>query len=66
MSVDTRWLDQKQKAAWVRLVGMLELLPAQLDAQLRRDSGITHFDYYVLAMLSEAPRSTLRMTALAE
>src|SRR5689334_25263168 len=52
-------------AAWVRLAAVLELLPAALDAQLRRDSQLTHFDYYVLAMLSESLERTLRMTALA-
>lgn len=66
VSVDTRWLDDKQLAAWVRLAAVLELLPAVLDSQLRRDAQLTHFDYYVLAMLSEAPEQTLRMTALAE
>jgi len=64
--VDTRWLDTGEMAAWVRLAAVLELLPAALDAQLRRDAQLTHFDYYVLAMLSEAPGRTLRMTALAE
>jgi DNA-binding MarR family transcriptional regulator len=64
--VDTRWLSPEQLAAWVRLTAVLELLPAALDSQLRRDAQLTHFDYYVLAMLSEAPRHTLRMTALAE
>jgi DNA-binding MarR family transcriptional regulator len=64
--VDTRWLDRDQKAAWVRLAAVLELLPAALDSQLRRDAQLTHFDYFVLAMLSEAPKRTLRMTALAE
>jgi len=64
--VDTRWLDTGEMAAWVRLAAVLELLPAALDAQLRRDAQLTHFDYYVLAMLSEAPDRTLRMTALAE
>jgi DNA-binding MarR family transcriptional regulator len=64
--VDTRWLNQKQLAAWVRLAAVLELLPTALDSQLRRDAQLTHFDYYVLAMLSEAPGHTLRMTALAE
>jgi DNA-binding MarR family transcriptional regulator len=59
-------LNQKQLAAWVRLAAVLELLPATLDSQLRRDAQLTHFDYYVLAMLSEAPDHTLRMTALAE
>jgi DNA-binding MarR family transcriptional regulator len=66
VSVDTRWLSQAELATWVRLVGVLELLPGVLDSQLRRDAGLTHFDYQVLAMLSEAPDRTLRMTALAE
>jgi len=64
--MDTRWLTSEQLAAWVRLAAVLELLPAALDSQLRRDAQLTHFDYYVLAMLSEAPEHTLRMTALAE
>jgi hypothetical protein len=36
-------------------VAVLELLPGVLDSQLRRDAALTHFEYYVLAMLSEAP-----------
>jgi len=63
--VDTRWLDRRQLRAWVRLRGVLELLPGVLDAQLRRDADVTEFEYYVLAMLSEAPGRTLRMTELA-
>src|SRR5690606_7764843 len=35
------------------------------DAQVRQDSGLTHFEYQVLAMLSEAPERTLRMSWLA-
>lgn len=61
----TTWLDDDERRAWVRLVAVLELLPAALDAQLRRDAGLTHFDYFVLSRLSEAPERTLRMTALA-
>jgi DNA-binding MarR family transcriptional regulator len=64
--VEPRWLDDDERAAWLRLVAVAELLPAALDAQLRRDSGLTHFEYFVLAMLSEAPERTLRMTALAQ
>lgn len=63
--MDPRWLDQDERAAWLRLIAVVELLPGALDAQLRRDSQLTHFDYYVLAMLSEAPERTLRMTGLA-
>lgn len=63
--METRWLDADERAAWLRLVAVVELLPGVLDAQLRRDSGLSHFDYFVLAMLSEAPDHRLRMTALA-
>lgn len=28
--------------------------------------GLTHFEYFVFAMLSEAPERTLRMTALGQ
>lgn len=63
--MDTRWLTREELAAWVRLAAMVELLPGVLDSQLRRDAELTNFDYYVLAMLSEAPSRTLRMTALA-
>ena len=64
--MDTRWLDDAQHAAWVKLVAVVELLPGVLDTQLRRDAGLTHFEYFVLAMLSEAPERTLRMTSLAQ
>lgn len=64
--METRWLDTDERAAWLRLAAVMELLPGVLDAQLRRDSSLTHFDYFVLAMLSEAPEHRLRMTALAQ
>ena len=54
------------ETAWLRLVAVVELLPGVLDAQLRRDAHLTHFEYFVLAMLSETPDWTLRMTALAQ
>jgi len=63
--VETPWLEPKELAAWVRLAAVVELLPGVLDSQLRRDAELTHFEYYVLAMLSESPRCTLRMTELA-
>lgn len=63
--VETPWLDRDQLAAWVRFVAVVELLPGVLDGQLRRDADLMHFEYLVLAMLSEAPDRTLRMTELA-
>jgi DNA-binding MarR family transcriptional regulator len=58
-------LDEAEREAWLRLVAVVELLPGVLDAQLRNESGLTHFEYFTLAMLSEAPARTLRMTSLA-
>lgn len=63
--MDTPWLDDEQLACWVKLIAVVELLPGVLDGQLRRDAGLTHFEYFVLAMLSEAEDRTLRMTSLA-
>lgn len=63
--MNTKWLNDEELAAWVRLAAVLELLPGVLDSQLRHDAELTHFDYYALAMLSEAPQRTLRMTSLA-
>ena len=66
MDTTPRWLDADELVAWKRLVAVVELVPSTLDAQLRRDSGLTHFEYFVLAMLSEAAERTLRMTSLAQ
>jgi DNA-binding MarR family transcriptional regulator len=43
----------------------LEWLPAALDAQLLRDSGVTHFEYGILYALAHADGRTLRMSVLA-
>ena len=61
---EPRWLDEAEMTAWLRLIAVAERLPGVLDSQLRRDSGMTHFEYQVLAMLSDAPDRTLRMTLL--
>ncbi len=62
---EPRWLDAEESQAWRALAKTLFKLPAALDAQLRRDAGISHFEYEVLALLSEAPDRTLRMSELA-
>jgi DNA-binding MarR family transcriptional regulator len=60
-----RWLNQDEQGAWLAFIAVVELLPGQLDAQLQRDAGDTHFEYLTMAMLSDAPEHTLRMTTLA-
>jgi DNA-binding MarR family transcriptional regulator len=62
---EPRWLDADERAAWLSLAGVVTLLPAALDAQLQRDADLSHFEYMVLAMLSERPTRTARMSELA-
>ncbi|MFB2554850.1 MarR family winged helix-turn-helix transcriptional regulator [Herbiconiux liangxiaofengii] len=62
---EARWLTARQLRAWIRLEAVVELLPSVLDQQLQHDASLTHFEYIVLAKLSEAPDHVLRMTALA-
>ncbi len=61
----TRWLDEDEQRAWLRLAGVMLKLPPALDSQLQRDSDLTHFDYLCLAMLSEPDDRTRRMSDLA-
>jgi hypothetical protein len=52
---EPRWLSAEEQQTWRALTSLLVRLPAALDAQLRRDAGITHFDYQVISQLSEQP-----------
>jgi DNA-binding MarR family transcriptional regulator len=62
---EARWLDADEMQAWLNLVHVAMQLPGALDRQLRADAGIPHAYYQVLAMLSDAPERTLRMSELA-
>lgn len=59
------WLSDDELETWKRFSGVLVRLPFALDAQLQRDSGLTYFEYLVLAVLSEQPGRTMRMSELA-
>jgi len=63
--VTQRWLDEEQQRTWRAWLTVAELLPRALDTQLQRDAGLTHAAYVVLAMLSESPSRSRRMSDLA-
>jgi len=52
-------------ATWSAFATVLEWLPAALDAQLLRDSELTHFEYGILFALANAPERSLRLSILA-
>lgn len=59
------WLDDAQQGAWRALASVILKLPSELESQLQRDAGMSHFEYWVIALLSEAPDRTLRLSQLA-
>jgi DNA-binding MarR family transcriptional regulator len=59
------WLDHEEFAAWLYLSGLVFRLPSALDTQLQADAGLSYVEYLVLAMLSESPGRTRRMSELA-
>jgi DNA-binding MarR family transcriptional regulator len=61
----TPWLDEDEQRAWRAFLGMAALLPTALDQQLHREAEMGQSSYIVLAMLSEAPERSLRMSELA-
>ncbi|MCO5998153.1 MarR family winged helix-turn-helix transcriptional regulator [Actinoallomurus rhizosphaericola] len=63
---ETRWLSPDEQQTWRAYLTAHRLLLDEIDAQLRRDSGIPHAYYEILVRLSETPGRTLRMSVLAE
>jgi DNA-binding MarR family transcriptional regulator len=61
-----RWLNQQERDAWLPFVALLLKLPHALDAAMRRDTGLSHFEYLVLSVLSESADHTRQMSELAE
>ena len=61
-----KWLTASELESWLTLVRLVMWLPWSIDQQLRRDSKLRMVEYQVLAMLSETPDRTMRMSALAE
>jgi DNA-binding MarR family transcriptional regulator len=61
-----KWLTAAEVDSWLSLVRLMTWLPWSIDQQLQRDSNLRMVEYQVLAMLSESPERTMRMSSLAE
>jgi DNA-binding MarR family transcriptional regulator len=61
-----KWLTAAELDAWLSLVRLFMWLPWSIDQQLQRDSNLSMVEYQVLAMLSNRPQQTMRMSSLAE
>ena len=63
---DVKWLTAEELDSWLSVVRLMTWLPWSIDQQLQRDSKLGMVEYQVLAMLSESPQRTMRMSSLAE
>jgi len=61
-----KWLTTAELESWLSVVRLLTWLPWSIDQQLQRDANLGMIEYQVLAMLSESPNRTMRMSSLAE
>jgi DNA-binding MarR family transcriptional regulator len=61
-----KWLTAEELDSWLSVVRLMAWLPWSIDQQLQRDSKLGMVEYQVLAMLSESPQRTRRMSSLAE
>ena len=61
-----KWLTAEELDSWLSVVRLMIWLPWSIDQQLQCDSNLAMVEYQVLAMLSESPERTMRMSSLAE
>ena len=61
-----KWLTAEELDSWLSVVRLMTWLPWSIDQQLQRDSKLGMVEYQVMAMLSESPQRTMRMSSLAE
>jgi DNA-binding MarR family transcriptional regulator len=55
-----------EQRAWRTLVALTTKLPAAMDTQLQHESGITHFEYFIMAVLAEERDRSLQLSDLAQ
>lgn len=58
-------LSDQEAQTWLNVWSFHVWLPTRLEAQLKRDAGISHYDYFALTRLWAAEGHTLRMSELA-
>ena len=60
------WLSEAELASWLSVVRLITRLPWAIDTQLQRDADLSMVEYMTMAMLSDAPGRSMRMSELAE
>lgn len=61
----TRWLDDREQAAWRGYLRMQARLQAELHRRLQADTGLSIADFDVLVALTDRPDERVRVLELA-
>lgn len=61
----TNWLSDEEAETWLNVWSFYSGMPTRLDAQLKRDAGISHYDFFAMQTMSRAENGCLRMSELA-
>jgi DNA-binding MarR family transcriptional regulator len=62
---EVRWLDPREQTVWRSFLTATGSFMENLDRQMQRDSGMPLAYFEILAVLSEMPGRSLRMSELA-
>jgi DNA-binding MarR family transcriptional regulator len=60
------WLTPGQLDSWMSVVRLMTRLQWAIDSDLQRRAGLGMIEYMAMAILSESPQWTMRMSGLAE
>lgn len=59
-------LSPLEADTWARMWSCQMQLPCALESQLKRDPGVTYFEFQAMLKISETPSASRRMTDLSE
>jgi DNA-binding MarR family transcriptional regulator len=63
---DVRWLDERERRAWLGLQLMNHKVDGELARRLHERSPLSYADYVVLATLTQVPERRMRITELGD
>jgi len=62
---EAQWLSPQEMRLWRAWLDVTWRVERAVSEQIRRDAGITHNEYGILTMLSQAPDRAARMSAIS-
>ncbi|HZK31458.1 MAG TPA: MarR family transcriptional regulator [Corynebacterium sp.] len=61
-----QWLNDEETETWLNVWSFYAGVPTILNAQLRRDAGVSHYDFFAMQTISNAVGGRMRMSEVAQ